>query len=74
LFQNLSQSHFTRKEDVKTAGDCILADEDVEYVEGDLVEEVAHYLEDEWSALISGRKGPHIRWEDELFEDVAHSC
>ena len=45
----------TRKENVETARDSVLTDEYVENVKGYLVEEVAHYLEDQWSAVISGR-------------------
>lgn len=43
---NLSGMIPTREEDVEAVGHCILADEDIENKEGDLIEEVAHDLED----------------------------
>jgi len=42
---NLSGVIPTREEDVEAVGDCILSYEDIEDVEGDFVEEIAHDLE-----------------------------
>ena len=47
----------------------------VENVKGYLVEEVAHYLENQWSAVIGGRQRPHVLREYKLFKHVSHgSC
>lgn len=62
----------TREEDVEAAGDRVLSNEDVEDVEGDFVEEVVHYLENERSPIVAGRQGLDVLRKDELFEDVAH--
>jgi hypothetical protein len=65
----------TREEDVEASSGGVFADENVKDVEGDLVEEVAHDLEDEWRAVVGRWQGPHIRGEDELLQDVTHgSC
>lgn len=62
----------TREEDVEAASDRILSNEYIEDVEGDLIEEITHDLEDKRGAFVTRRQCADIIREDKLLKDVAH--
>jgi hypothetical protein len=45
----------TREEDIETTSDRILSNQNVKNVEGNLVEEIRHNLEDKRSAVVTWR-------------------
>lgn len=62
----------TGEEDVEAASDRILSNQYIEDVEGDLIEQITHDLEDKWGAFVTGRQCADIIREDKLLKDVAH--
>ncbi len=71
---NLNGLNVTWEEDIEAISDCIFTDEDIEDVEGDLIEEIAHDLEDERSAIVGWGECSDISREYEFLEYVTHGC